>query len=417
MKYRNPETGGFRGLRLVENRIHPPPEGIWGNNIYVAVFPKEQNKRKGEDGLENPSAKTKRVDRQKCSDLIVLGLPWKSTEEDIRSYFSKFGELLMVQVKRDVKTGQSKGFGFVRFGDYEAQLKCLSQRHMIDGRWCDVRIPNSKAMGYPDHLVEPNSYNDMCLQEGSQQQMSRKVFIGRCTEDMTADDLRSYFSNFGEVLDVFIPKPFRAFAFVTFSDPEVAQSLCGEDHIIKGASVHISNAAPKSYDKQRAGSQGGFSPNQGFGSQGNWGGSMGGKGSQQGNMGGPGGGNMANNPLLNNLGAAFQLNPAMVAAAQAALSQGGWGLLGMMNQGQGGQGGSAGVNQGQQQAGQGSGDGNQMQTSQGGQGGSFGNLAGSTNQPATQSGGGFGSFGGWNGSQGSSETQGGSWGGQTKSGW
>jgi len=40
MKYRNPETGGFRGLRLVENRIHPPPEGIWGNNIYVAVFPK-----------------------------------------------------------------------------------------------------------------------------------------------------------------------------------------------------------------------------------------------------------------------------------------------------------------------------------------------------------------------------------------
>ena len=47
--------------------------------------------------------------------------------------------------------------------------------------------------------------------------------MGRCTEDMTADDLRDYFSKFGEVTDVFIPKPFRAFAFVTFLDPEVAQ--------------------------------------------------------------------------------------------------------------------------------------------------------------------------------------------------
>ena len=72
--------------------------------------------------------------------------------------------------------------------------------------------------------------------------------------------MQEYFSKFGEVTDVFIPKPFRAFAFITFLDPEVseamgrcnhssrpqvAQSLCGEDHIVKGVSVHVSNAAPK----------------------------------------------------------------------------------------------------------------------------------------------------------------------------
>lgn len=75
--------------------------------------------------------------------------------------------------------------------------------------------------------------------------LNRKIFVGRCTEDMTGEDLREYFSKFGEVTDVFIPKPFRAFAFVTFLDPEVAQNLCGEDHIIKGNSVHVSTAAPK----------------------------------------------------------------------------------------------------------------------------------------------------------------------------
>lgn len=83
------------------------------------------------------------------------------------------------------------------------------------------------------------------LQEGQALELSRKVFIGRCSEDITADDLLEYFSQFGEVTDVFIPKPFRAFAFVTFLDVDVAQSLCGEDHIIKGTSIHVDNAVPK----------------------------------------------------------------------------------------------------------------------------------------------------------------------------
>ena len=65
------------------------------------------------------------------------------------------------------------------------------------------------------------------LQEGNVQQVPCKVFVGRCTDDMNADDLRDYFSKFGEVTDVFIPKPFRAFAFVTFLDPEVAQVWLG----------------------------------------------------------------------------------------------------------------------------------------------------------------------------------------------
>ncbi len=85
------------------------------------------------------------MEKNKCSDLIVLGLPWKTTEPELREYFEPFGEVLMAQVKKDIKTGQSKGFGFIRFANYESQMRVLAQRHMIDGRWCDVKIPNSKV--------------------------------------------------------------------------------------------------------------------------------------------------------------------------------------------------------------------------------------------------------------------------------
>ena len=102
------------------------------------------------------------------------------------------------------------------------------------------------------------------MQEGSAP--SSKIFVGRVTEDITAEDLLQYFSKFGEVIDIFIPKPFRAFAFVTFLDVQVAQNLLGEDHIIKGVSVHIGGAAPKS-SNSRANSTDGYSnASDGFGS-------------------------------------------------------------------------------------------------------------------------------------------------------
>lgn len=196
------------------------------------MFLFSENKRKSDDHLENFTAKTKRIEtRLRCTDLIVLGLPWKTTEESLREHFEEFGEVLMAQIKKDLKSGQSKGFGFIRFGSYEVQMNVLATRHLIDGRWCEVKVPNSK--------------------QGTVQQVPCKVFVGRCTEDLSSNDLKEYFSKYGEVTDVFIPRPFRAFSFITFFDPEVAQSLCGEDHIVKGVSVHVSNAAPKSENVNR----------------------------------------------------------------------------------------------------------------------------------------------------------------------
>ncbi|KAK8753834.1 hypothetical protein OTU49_017096 [Cherax quadricarinatus] len=386
LKYRHAESRGMRGVRLVDGRLHAPDEG-W-NYVFVCVFPKE-NKRKSDDHLESSMSKTKRMEsKQRCSDLIVLGLPWKTTEKELREYFEPFGEVLMAQVKKDPKTSQSKGFGFIRFGNYETQVRVLSQRHMIDGRLCDVKIPNSK--------------------EGQIQQVNSKVFIGRCTEDISADDLREYFSKFGEVTDVFIPKPFRAFAFVTFLDPDVAQSLCGEDHIVKGTSVHVSNAAPKSDPNRgpfgrggrmgdgRGYGQGGYGQGgygQGMNNGGNWnqggnrempnlaalGTSLGLGGSGQGGQGG--GQNV--NPL--NMGA-------LTMPMLAALSQASWGLLGnLQQQNQDGSQAPGGYNQG-------------GQASQGG--------PTSNPPPVNQGGGGHGSWGtgssggGW----GDGSQQGGSWG-------
>lgn len=116
---------------------------------------------------------------------------------------------------------------------------------------------------------------------------------------------------FEELLVVVVPLPWWPDSCLYFPS-QVAQALCGEDLIIKGVSVHISNAEPKHGNRQfdrttRFGN--GFGA-QAFGS------------SRSGVSGG------STNSSLSNFGS-FSLNPAMMAAAQAAL-QSSWGMMGML---------------------------------------------------------------------------------------
>ena len=87
---------------------------------------------------------------------------------------------------------------------------------MIDGRWCDIKVPDSQDK-----------------REGQKDTSSCKIFVVRVTENLTKEDLRDHFEAFGQVTDVYIPTPFRQFAFVQFSESRAAQSLLGKEHIIK----------------------------------------------------------------------------------------------------------------------------------------------------------------------------------------
>ena len=39
LKYRNPETNSWRGVRLLDGRLYAP-DTVWGNYTYVIVYPK-----------------------------------------------------------------------------------------------------------------------------------------------------------------------------------------------------------------------------------------------------------------------------------------------------------------------------------------------------------------------------------------
>uniref|UniRef100_F1L1W8 TAR DNA-binding protein 43 n=2 Tax=Ascaris TaxID=6251 RepID=F1L1W8_ASCSU len=263
LKFKNPQTGASRALLVdASGTRFMPPAGGWNDKVFFVIYPQrsssDQNpKRKKmmdeceeESGSEDTqggyhgsgggqlTAKQKRIEEpteKSCVDLIVLGISYKATEETVKAYFETFGEVLMFDLKRDA-AGNSKGFGFVRMKDYDAQLRVLAKcHHEIDGRRCEVKIPLSKG-------------------EVSQPLITR-VFLGRVPESMTADDLRSFFNEEAAkydpeatVTDVYIPRPFRSFAFINISSADVATRIISKgDYVIKGSSIAVCAAAPRDY--------------------------------------------------------------------------------------------------------------------------------------------------------------------------
>jgi len=246
LKFRNPQNNCLRAVRYDDsNHLFPPGLGDDGwdseNINYFCVFPKmpeiesspaafvETKAPRQSTNISSSAAGTEPISsstgtQQKTVDLIVLNISPSSQEDVLKSYFeTNFGPLLMVEVKRDRKTGASRRFAFIRFKNYKDQLRALGAvKHKIEGQ--------QARLGLPD------------FRDPSELYLENKCFIGRVNESINKTDLRDFFTQFGEVVEVSFPKKFKGYAFVTFLDEEVAKKCCGNDYVIKGFSICVSKS-------------------------------------------------------------------------------------------------------------------------------------------------------------------------------
>ncbi|WEW61688.1 E3 ubiquitin-protein ligase pub1 [Emydomyces testavorans] len=192
------------------------------------------------------SNNTNKEDTSNHFHIFVGDLSNEVNDEVLLQAFSAFGSVSEARVMWDMKTGRSRGYGFVAFRERADAEKALSS---MDGEWLGSRAircnwANQKgqpsisqqqamaAMGmtpttpfghhhFPTHGVQ--SY-DMVIQQTPQWQTT--CYVGNLTPYTTQNDLVPLFQNFGYVVETRFQAD-RGFAFVKMDTHEnAAMAIC-----------------------------------------------------------------------------------------------------------------------------------------------------------------------------------------------
>ncbi|MES1902814.1 MAG: heteroproteinous nuclear ribonucleoprotein [Paramarteilia canceri] len=186
--------------------------------------------------------------------LFFADLTSRTTDANVKEYFSKYGQVTNVNLVTDRYTKVSKRYGFVTFQDDQDVDKVQKARdHVIDRKTIDTRRVFSA-----DHNKQ-TCYTHRC----------KKNFIGGIADkSLTKEILKDYFVSLG------FPEPasieFRApqvdktgFAFIEFDDYDICDKLVIDNpHTVNNVQYVIKKGMKKSelVGQQNMGSQMGVNP-------------------------------------------------------------------------------------------------------------------------------------------------------------
>ncbi|KAK7261692.1 hypothetical protein RIF29_28009 [Crotalaria pallida] len=184
--------------------------------------------------------------------LFVGGISWDTSEETFFKYFNKYGEVVDSVLMMNKHSGRPRGFGFVTFADSAVADKVLAQEHTIDSRVVEVKrtVPREDMEAIPVFRT-------------------KKIFVGGIPPFLTDDELKEYFSPYGNIAEyqVMLDRQTgrsRGFGFVTFDSEDSVEKVfsAGIMHELGGKQVEIKRAEPKrsgvDYSSTSRKSYGGF---------------------------------------------------------------------------------------------------------------------------------------------------------------
>jgi RNA recognition motif-containing protein len=165
--------------------------------------------------------------------LFIGGLSATTTEDQIKTYFSRYADIEKCNIILDKHTGRSRCFGFLILSKKSSVSRILSAKHVLDNKKIDCKpaFPKEKPSKTPG---------------------SRKVFVGGLLPETTNAEFADYFSQYGQIDDSIVMKDrgsgkARGFGFVTFAKEQSVEEVMKNyhNHFLRGKWVECKRAVAK----------------------------------------------------------------------------------------------------------------------------------------------------------------------------
>jgi hypothetical protein len=183
--------------------------------------------------------------------VFLGGVSYSTTEESLRGYLEKFGEVLSVVIMTDRNTGRPRGFGFATFADEAAIQRVTSEPHIIDGRMVEAKVATPVGSTVPRGLTEEG---------GPLPINTKKIFVGGLPPSITNENFKEHFDQFGLIDNAIVmvdrmTERSRGFGFVTFANAESVATALAETHTLDGKQVEVKSCFAKQKNRGWKGGQ------------------------------------------------------------------------------------------------------------------------------------------------------------------
>jgi len=194
--------------------------------------------------------------------IFLKVIPSQIEESSIRAAFAEFGDVTDVYIPRH-QSGATK-YGFIKFSDPSVIDSIVERQEIV---CAGVSIPLERASRRPsnNYSAPPQQQYQQSYSEPAPKRHADRVFCKEVPMTINSDHMRTYWSQFGEIQDVYFPKdhhetnnPHRGICFISFHDNSaVNKALESSEHTINGSSVSANRADPKPQRDSGYGGKGG----------------------------------------------------------------------------------------------------------------------------------------------------------------
>ena len=148
--------------------------------------------------------------------ILIVGLPFETTETELKNIFSKYGEIVRVYLPKYKNTQKNIGHCYIYFSNEESAQKSLElNNHRIRNRYMEISLSNIRNNNFKDtnEKIDPDDVPLDCT----------TAFVKNLAYHVTEKEVEEKFKTCGDINQIrFVYEPqtnkFKGFCYIDFKE-------------------------------------------------------------------------------------------------------------------------------------------------------------------------------------------------------